>query len=65
MINTNDLWEAVGDIGEDDAPHVLTKLFAIYEERLERNPDDNEATDFFKHLSQALALVNECNLNRR
>ncbi|MEA3469538.1 MAG: hypothetical protein U9R57_15120 [Thermodesulfobacteriota bacterium] len=65
MINTNDLWEAVGDIEEDDAPHVLTRLFTIYEERLERNPDDEGATDFFKHLSRALAVVNECNLNRR
>lgn len=65
MTNTNDLWEAVGDLGEDDVPHVLTKLFTTYEERLERDPEDEAAVDFFKHLSQVLTLVRECNLNRR
>lgn len=65
MLNTNQLWEAVGDIEEDDIPHVLTRLFTIYEEKLDRNPDDKAATDFFKHLSQTLALVDKCNLNRR
>lgn len=65
MINTNDLWEKLGDIGEDDIPHVLTKLFTLYEEVLERKPDDEAAATFFKHLSQVLTQVNECNLNRR
>jgi len=65
MKNTNDLWETLGDVEEDDIPHVLTKLFTIYEEKLERNPDDGAAKTFFKHLSQALTQVSECNLNRR
>lgn len=65
MINTNDLWETLGDVGEDDIPHVLTKLFAVYEEILERNPEDASAKTFFKHLSQVLAQVDACNLNRR
>jgi hypothetical protein len=65
MKNTNELWEILGDVEEDDIPHVLTKLFTIYEEKLERNPDDSDAKTFFKHLSQALAQVSECNLNRR
>ncbi len=65
MINTNDLWEILGDTEEDDIPHVLTKLFTIYEEKLQRKPEDKAVIDFFRNLSQALAQVNECNLNRR
>ena len=65
MSKTNDLWEAIGNLEEDDIPHVLTKLFTIYEEKLQRNPDDEAVIDFFRHLSQALDQVNECNLNRR
>ena len=65
MINTNTIWEILGDTEEDDIPHVLTKLFTIYEEKLQRNPDNEAVIDFFRHLSQALDQVNECNLNRR
>jgi len=65
MENTNDLWEQLGDIEQDDIPHVLTKLFTIYEEKLQVTPDAPAVTAFFNHLSQALAQVNECNLNRR
>jgi len=65
MINTNDLWEALGDLEEEDVPHVLTKLFILYEERLSRNPDDTTTILFFQHLSQAVAQTSECNLNRR
>ena len=65
MTKTNDLWEAIGDLEEDDVPHVLTKLFTMYEERQQLNPDDEAAALFFQHLSQAVAQTNECNLNRR
>ncbi len=65
MTNTNDLWEALGDVEEDDISHVLTRLFTIYEERLSRTPDDQTAQLFFQYLSQALEQVSECNLNRR
>ncbi len=65
MINTNDLWEAIGDLEEEDVPHVLTKLFTLYEERLSRHPDDEATLLFFQHLSQAMAQTSECNLNRR
>ncbi|MEN8200127.1 MAG: hypothetical protein ABFR63_08645 [Thermodesulfobacteriota bacterium] len=55
----------MGELEADDVPHVLTKLFTIYEERLDRSPDDEATLLFFKHLRQALEQVNECNLNRR
>lgn len=64
-INTNDLWEALGDLEEEDIPHVVTKLFILYEERLNRNPDDEAAALFFQHLSQVVSQTGECNLNRR
>ncbi|MCF8055332.1 MAG: hypothetical protein K9K37_01675 [Desulfocapsa sp.] len=65
MMPTNDLWEALGEVEEDDVPHVLTKLFIIYEEQLSRKPDDEATQLFFKRLRQALEQVNGCNLNRR
>ena len=65
MINTNDLWEAIGNLEEDDVSHVLTKLFTLYEERHRRHPDDDATLLFFQHLSQAVAQTSECNLNRR
>ncbi len=65
MQSTNDLWELLGEVEEDDVPHVLTRLFTIYEEKLERHPDDKAAKEFFIHLSQALTQVDGCNLNRR
>jgi len=65
MINSNELWEAIGDLEEEDIPHVLTKLFLIYEDRKRLNPDDEAAALFFKHLSQAVSQTSECNLNRR
>ena len=64
-MKTNDLWEKMGDLEGEDVPYVLTKLFAIYEERLSRMPEDEATTLFFKHLGQALEQVDGCNLNRR
>lgn len=64
-MNTNELWEAIGNLEEEDIPHVLTKLFTIYEERLSQKPDDEATALFFKHLRQALDQVGDCNLNRR
>lgn len=64
-MNTNDLWEKVGDLEGEDVPYVLTKLFTIYEERLSRMPEDKATVLFFKLLGQALEQVDGCNLNRR
>ena len=65
MRTSNDLWEAIGAIDEEENGHVLTKLFAMYEQLLEKNPQDQEALNFFRNLDTALALTTECNLNRR
>ncbi len=64
-VNTNDLWEMVGELEEEDIPHVLTGLFTFYEKRLEQDQEDQAAALFFQTLSQTLTQVNGCNLNRR
>lgn len=60
-----DLWEALGQMPEEEHLHVLTKLFAIYEKKLENNPEDREAHRFFTNLGQAVSQTDSCNLNRR
>lgn len=65
MRTSNELWEAIGAIDEEENGHVLTKLFAMYEQLLEKNPQDQEALNFFRNLDTALTLTTECNLNRR
>lgn len=65
MRTPNDLWEAIGAIDEEETAHVLTRLFAMYEQLLENNPQDQEALNFFRNLDTALTLTTECNLNRR
>ena len=64
-MNTSELWDLLGDVEEDDVPHVLTKLFTIYEERENRTPGDEAAKVFFTYLKQAMDQVGDCNLNRR
>jgi len=65
MRSPNDLWEAIGMLADDEFPHVITKLFAIYEERLARKPGDEEALLFFRNLDTAISQSTICNLNRR
>jgi hypothetical protein len=65
MRKPNDLWEAIGDIEEEEIGHVLTRLFAMYEQLLDNNSKDKEALKFFRNLDTALTLTAECNLNRR
>jgi hypothetical protein len=68
MRSPNQLWEAIGDIDPDETSHVLTRLFVMYEQLLQNNPDDpkgQEAANFFKNLDIALTQTGECNLNRR
>ena len=65
MRDLSDLWEALGGIEQEDAGHVLTRMFVIYEQLLAANPEDKEAMNFFKNLDTALTLTAACNLNRR
>ena len=65
MRKPNDLWEAIGSLGEDEFPHVLTRLFTMYEERWKKDPDDEAALQFFCNLDTAISQSTLCNLNRR
>ena len=50
-MNSNDLWEALGSLDNDQAYQILIQLFARYEEQQERRPDDPEAQAFFQALA--------------
>ena len=65
MRSHTDLWEAIGSLAEDEVLHVITRLFAMYEVKLEKNPDDSEALLFFRNLDNAVSQSTICNLNRR
>lgn len=61
----NDLWGEIGSLSGDEALHVLTRLFDIYEAEIQRNPDSQEVNDFFKHLDNTVTQISQCNSNRR
>ena len=65
MNSSNDAWEHLGELTEEDAMHVLTRLFSMYEEEEQRNPGDKVASLFFRNLITALGQTSACNLNRR
>jgi len=65
MKSPNDIWGNLGELPEEEHIHVLTKLFAVYEDRLRRNPADEASLDFFNNLGNAIELTADCNLNRR
>ncbi len=64
-MNTSDLWSALGAVSEEEMAHVVTRLFALYEARLQQNPDDPEALHFFTNLNRAITETCQCNSNRR
>lgn len=65
MRSVGDIWGNLGDIEDGQTLQVLTRLFAVYESELQRDPDNREALAFFKKLDLALTQVCECNSNRR
>ena len=65
MSNSSDLWSEIGALSEEDASHVLTRLFTFYEVEAEQNPESENCKDFFKKLTTAMDQTLECNLNRR
>lgn len=64
-MSTSELWDALGALPEEELPHVITRLFALYEARLHQNPDDPEALHFFSNLDLAITQTCQCNSNRR
>ena len=64
-MSTSEIWDALGGLPEEEMPHVVTRLFALYEARLQQNPDDQEALHFFSNLDLAITQTCQCNSNRR
>jgi len=64
-MSTSNLWDALGSLPEEEMSHVITRLFALYEARLQQTPDDPEALHFFSNLDLAIAQTCQCNSNRR
>lgn len=65
MKTSNDLWEEIGSLREDELFHVMTQLFTGYEEQLQKQPEDEAANRFFTSLARVIDQVKECNANRR
>ena len=65
MRSINDMWGELGDLSEDETLHVVTKLFAVYEAELQRNPEDEGVQKFFRNLDSIISQTRECNSNRR
>lgn len=65
MRSPNELWEALGEVDDEEAQHVLTKLFTMYEQMLAQDGATEETSRFFQNLHNAIELTQECNLNRR
>ena len=64
-MNTAEIWNALGSVPEEEMAHVATRLFALYEARLQQNHDDPEALHFFCNLDLAITQTCQCNSNRR
>lgn len=64
-MNSNDLWEALGALDDDQAAQVLTQLFVRYDQRREQCPPDPASAVFFQDLAAIMAQVQSCNANRR
>ena len=65
MKSANDIWGELGDLPEDEVMHVMTKLFATYEDQLQKDPKSEAALSFFRNLANAIEQTSQCNLNRR
>ncbi len=65
MKNTDDIWEDIGSLSDDEMFHVITKLFDIYDNELKQIPTNSEALNFFKNLDNVISQTSQCNSNRR
>jgi hypothetical protein len=65
MNSPNDIWADLGELPDEEVIHIMTKLFAIYEEKLKIKPEDGEAMNFFRNLDNSISQTSQCNLNRR
>ena len=65
MKSPNDIWAELGELPDEELIHMMTKLFAVYAEKLKNNSGDQEALNFFRNLDNSISQTSQCNLNRR
>ena len=65
MKTSDDIWDDIGSLAEEEMIHVVTKLFTLYEADLKRDPDNREALNFFQKLDSVITQTSQCNSNRR
>lgn len=65
IADVNLIWSKLGDIGEQQALHVLHLLFDGYEQKLINGVDVDEAQKFFESLGRAIDGACSCNAGRR
>ncbi|MFT5699436.1 MAG: hypothetical protein ACI8ZB_002294 [Desulforhopalus sp.] len=65
MRSPTEIWELLGGIEDEEAQHVLARIFTMYEELVTRYGKTEETDRFFQNLDNAIELTQECNLNRR
>ena len=51
MKTPNDLWGEPGKLPDKEVMHLITKLFALREDRLKKNPEDQAALIFLQKSS--------------
>ena len=64
-MSTNDLWDKLGNLEEEQALLVLYQLFEQYEKKIKNNPTNEEAMQFFNYLQSIISQIESCNINRR
>ena len=65
MHSPPEIWADLGELPDEEIIHMMTKLFAIYDEKLQNEPGDKEALNFFRNLDNSISQTGQCNLNRR
>ena len=65
MQTPDDIWAALGSLSESELFHVITKLYALYEQELRSDPASEPAATFFNRLDTAITQTSQCNSNRR
>ena len=60
MKATNNIWGELEDLPDEEVMHVLTKLFALYEDRLKKNTADQDGLVFFRNFPESVSRPQGC-----
>ena len=65
MKTPNNLRGEPEKLPDKEVMHLITKLFALREDRLKKTPEDQAALNFYRNLPESMSLTSQCNLNRK